>query len=99
MLLSCRCMGRDISALPTCFEAGIFSLPSCAGAAQLVCESLSQGTVLCVAVDLVCLRELVTSGASYVALMDQNSVCTTFIGQRDQCAPESLLPMALWSVL
>lgn len=59
MLLSGRFMERYISSCPTCFEVGIFSFPSCAGVAQLVSESLSQRIVLCVAVDLVCLWELV----------------------------------------
>lgn len=75
-------MGRDISAFPTRFEVSIFSFPSRAGVAQLVSESLSQRIVLCVAVDLVCLWELVTSGASHVAIMDQNSVGTAFDGPK-----------------
>lgn len=78
------------------FDGVIFSFTSCAGVAQLVSGFFSERIVLCVAVSLVCLWEEVSSGASYVTVVNRNSVCTFLNGQGDQRASESLLPVALW---
>ena len=54
------------------FQCGIFSFAPCVGVTQLASGFLSEGISPCVAVDLVCPWEEVTSGGSYVAVLDKN---------------------------
>ena len=51
---------------------GFSSVAQCVGVTQLVSGFLSERIVQCVAIDLVCLSEEVSSGASCVAMLDQN---------------------------
>ena len=53
------------------FDMGIFSFTQCVRVAQLVSELLSEGTVPCVAVDLVSVEQA-SSGASCVTILVQN---------------------------
>ena len=67
--------GESVSPFPTHLDVGdvcIFSFAQCIGATQRVSGSLSEGIALCIAVDSVCLWEEMSSGSSYVTILDQN---------------------------
>ena len=56
------------------FDVGIFSFIKCVGDAQLFCGFLSERIAPCIAVHLMCPWEEGSSGASYVAILDQTLI-------------------------
>lgn len=58
---------------PAHFRVGVFSLASRVRVTQVVSRFLSEGIVLCVAEDSVCLWEEVSSGFSFVTVLNQKS--------------------------
>lgn len=60
-----------VSASSTHFNVGFFSFSWRVGATYLVSGFPPEGPVLCVAVDLVCPRKELSSGASYIVVFDQ----------------------------
>lgn len=59
-----------VSASLTHFNVAFFSFATCVGVAQLVFWPLSEEIVPCAAVDTVCLWDEVSSGSSYIAVLN-----------------------------
>ena len=77
LLIVCHCnrgevYGKIVTAFPAHFDVDFYSFTQSVGVTKLVSRFRSEGIVPCVAVDLVCPWKEVSSGASYVAIMDQN---------------------------
>lgn len=62
----------SVSASPTCFDVGFFLFIQC-GVSQLVLGFLSEEIVPYVSVDLTCSWEEMSSGSSYVVILNWNS--------------------------
>ena len=71
----CQQMGlwQDcVSASPFCFGMGVFLFSQCVGVAQLVFRVFFKGIVPYVAVNLVCLWKEVSSGSSYITILNKS---------------------------
>lgn len=67
-----------VSAIPTCFYVGIFSVTICVGVSQLVSGYLSKGLAPCIALHLVHLREEGNSGTFYITILVQSPLDNFF---------------------
>ena len=80
----CRSWGSRrecVSAFPTHFNVGIFSVGQHVGASQLVSEFVSEGADLCVAVYLMHPWEKKTSTAFYVTMLATSPVVYFLLGK------------------